>query len=161
MFKFKYFVVVASTILGTSCQFYSFGILNALDNQLLPWIQQTYADRFGWESGSLKLKLFWSASISFFALGAIPGVYFADSMATRFGPRTNLIVNGIAALIAYFLQLCVEVFGFPELLLISRLLLGFTMTLGFGLMASYLADITPPKTRPQLDRAIQVQSDPN
>lgn len=153
MFKRKYYVVVASSFIGTCTQFYHFGIINGLYLQINQWSNECFANRNGW---TIPHSLFWSGLVSFFALGAIPGLLIADFLATNFGPRKSLILNGILNISAQLLQLFAIYVSFPELLLISRLILGFSLTLSFGLMTSYVADITPIKTRPQLDKISQV-----
>jgi MFS family permease len=156
MFKGKYYIVVVSTLIGTCFQFYNFGILNGLKPQLEGWIHDVYFNRNSNHLTSFVFAVLWSALVSAIALGSIPATLLADYFAANFGPRRCLIFNGILGILVLLLELIAVCISIPEIIWFTRLITGFSMTLGFCLVSSYLADITPIKLRPRLDRISQV-----
>lgn len=157
MFKRKYYIVIASTLTGICSQFYNFGILNGLKPQVEEWIRQVYFKRNGDHLNGFKFAILWSALVSAISIGSIAAILLGNYFSTNFGPRKSLIFNGILGVLIRLTELAVLCISLPELMLFTRLFTGFSMTLGFCLMSSYLADITPIKARPQLDTLSQVR----
>nr|CAD2181352.1 unnamed protein product [Meloidogyne enterolobii] len=82
MFHTTYYISVFTVCLGASTQFYSFGIINPVQELLTEWINETYIRRNGAGLDLTGMNIFWSFVVSSVAIGAIIGALLVRSNLT-------------------------------------------------------------------------------
>ncbi|KAF7632078.1 MFS domain-containing protein [Meloidogyne graminicola] len=147
MFHPTYYVTVLTVCLGASTQFYSFGIINPVQELLTEWINQTYIRRNGSGLDLTGMNIFWSFVVSSVAIGAIVGALLVRRLSECLGRRNAIIVNGWINVVGALLEYFSRAMASPELLIFGRLVLGAVMGLTTGLVPMYLMEITPTKYR--------------
>ncbi|CAP27983.2 Protein CBG08087 [Caenorhabditis briggsae] len=143
----KYFITVATVVLGGSAQFYSYGVVNPAQVIITDWINQTYIERYKTPLSLTVSNVIWSFVVSSIAIGAILGASFTRIIGEKYGRRNGLIFNGILNVFAALFELVAKKFSSPEILIFGRFIYGINMGLSSGLVPMYLMEITPYKFR--------------
>ncbi|KAM4707281.1 solute carrier family 2, facilitated glucose transporter member 5-like [Discoglossus pictus] len=108
---------------------------------------QTWIRRYGSYVPEETFTLIWSTAISIYSIGGLLGSLLSGYLTRRYGKRkchTFVNILGIAATLCLGLS---KVAGSYEMIVIGRLLYGFTIGIGMNIYVQYLGEISPRNLR--------------
>ncbi|XP_071494139.1 solute carrier family 2, facilitated glucose transporter member 1-like [Diadema antillarum] len=139
----------ATVSIGSSMEFgYNQGVITAPSVFIQDFVNETYFLRSGGvQISDTGLTWLWSTIVSIYciggALGALAGGYWAD----YFGRNRGLIYNNFISIVASLLMGCCQVASSPEMIIIGRFVIGFSVGMSLTIVPLYLAEIAPTKLR--------------
>ncbi|XP_041482841.1 solute carrier family 2, facilitated glucose transporter member 5-like [Lytechinus variegatus] len=146
---FMLVLCTATISIGSSGEFgYNQGVITAPSVFIQDFINKTYYERSGGRQLSDDaLTWLWATTVSIYciggALGALSGGYWAD----YFGRNRGLLYNNIISIIGSLLMGCCQIAGSPEMIIIGRFVIGFSVGMSLTIVPMYLAEISPVNLR--------------
>ncbi|KAL2091407.1 hypothetical protein ACEWY4_013670 [Coilia grayii] len=110
------------------------------------FINHSWTERYG-PPDPHTVTFIWSAVVAFYALGGLLGSVGVRMITGKLGRKKAMIWNNVVSLIAAAIMLASKFANSFEMILISRLLFGFTSGLGGNVHAIYLGESSPKKIR--------------
>ncbi|XP_049764805.1 solute carrier family 2, facilitated glucose transporter member 1-like isoform X2 [Schistocerca cancellata] len=139
---------IAAAALGSSFQHgYNTGVVNAPQELIETWINETEEARTGQVVTSTKVTMIWSIAVSIFCVGGMIGGAITGIVADRFGRKGGLLLNNALVVVSALLQGCSKAASSYEMIIIGRFLIGINSGLNAGLTPMYLAEISPQHLR--------------
>ncbi|CAD5118269.1 DgyrCDS6987 [Dimorphilus gyrociliatus] len=95
----------------------------------------------------MNLTILWSVTVSIYLVGGTIGAFTPGLIVDRLGRKKSLILLNVFSLIAaIFFGFCKKANSY-EMLIIGRLLIGFSCGAGAGIVPMYLTEIAPVRIR--------------
>ncbi|CAF1290771.1 unnamed protein product, partial [Didymodactylos carnosus] len=158
------FLVVCGAMIGTGAQFgYALGVMNAPSEVIKNFTKLIYYRRYNSTLTDHRADLLYSTTISVIALGGVLGGLLAGPICDRLGRfddkgflRIGLLLNNIPAITGSILMVLSKILYSYEMLIIGRVLIGFTA--GFGAVAGslYITEIAPLQVRGSFGACFQL-----
>ncbi|KAH8365290.1 hypothetical protein KR084_007986 [Drosophila pseudotakahashii] len=122
---------------------YAFGVMNAPSAFIRSWIMESALTRYSSLLGDSQMTIMMSAVVSIFLVGGMLGAPFAPIFSARLGRRGILILSGLLILVSCICQLFCRLANSIEMLLLGRLIGGFSAALIYATQPMYLVEIAP------------------
>lgn len=137
----------AATISSAIPAGYNIGVLNAPQEILERFSNESVYRRYGSVLSRDEVNLLWSVIVSIFLIGGIIGSLMAGSLCNRFGRKgAILVVNGLG-LVGSVLFVSCHAAASVEMLLVARLLVGVLSGFSTSAIPVYLTEISPKHLR--------------
>jgi MFS family permease len=100
--------------------------------------------------------MMWSITVSIFAIGGMIGGLLSGYLADKIGRKGALLINNIFAFVAAAFMTLSKFAGVYYMVIIGRLIIGFSCGLSSGLVPMYLTEISPINLRGSLGSVHQL-----
>ncbi|KAG5856308.1 solute carrier family 2, facilitated glucose transporter member 3 isoform X1 [Anguilla anguilla] len=138
---------VATAVIG-SLQFgYNTGVINAPEERLRDFFNETWIDRYGHPIDQNVCTIVWSFAVAIFSVGGMAGSFSVGVIANKFGRRKSMLVANILALVGGTLMGLSTVCSSFEMVIIGRLIIGLFCGMCTGLTPMYLGELAPTALR--------------
>ncbi|KAJ8392869.1 hypothetical protein AAFF_G00070730 [Aldrovandia affinis] len=138
---------VVTAVIG-SLQFgYNTGVINAPEQKLRDFFNQTWIERYGQNIDPDVCTLVWSFAVAVFSVGGMVGSFSVGVMANKFGRRKSMLFSNILALIGGALMGFSTLFNSFEMVIAGRLVIGVFCGLCTGLTPMYVGELAPTALR--------------
>ncbi|XP_067947458.1 solute carrier family 2, facilitated glucose transporter member 3-like [Watersipora subatra] len=125
---------------------YNTGVLNSPSKHIRTFLNESVTAHYSEPSEEL-IKFLWSLTVSIYLVGGCAGAFSAGFLADRFGRKKAIILMVIPGLIGDALFGFCQFANSLEMLIIGRLIVGFSCGAGSGLVPMYLTEIAPVNIR--------------
>ncbi|XP_012944940.2 solute carrier family 2, facilitated glucose transporter member 1 [Aplysia californica] len=122
-------------------------ILNAPEDVIKDFFNETYYNRYGDPMSSSLLTILWGVTVAIFCVGGMVGGVSAAFFANKYGRKNTLLANNLVAFACAALQGCSKTAKTFEMLMAGRIVAGFNCGLNSAVAPLYLAEISPVKLR--------------
>ncbi|KAG7205192.1 hypothetical protein KM043_018280 [Ampulex compressa] len=126
---------------------FNIGVTNNPAELIKNFCNNSVTERYGVQLSQNGLDVLWSAVVSIFLIGGVSGSLIASWMANRLGRKSTLCIGNICGVVAAIIFLLVRVLNSIELLLLGRLIIGFSGGFATSLVPMYMAEIAPLRLR--------------
>ncbi|CAK8677591.1 unnamed protein product [Clavelina lepadiformis] len=142
-------VLAASmAVIGSNFQFgYNTGVINAPQQVIEKFYNETYESRYGSFIPLTTLDLLWGFTVAVFAVGGMVGSLCASWAAGKFGLKRSMLYNNILAVCAALLMGLSKLAGSFEMLIIGRFIIGVNSGINMGVAPMYLTETAPVSKR--------------
>ncbi|XP_028303634.1 solute carrier family 2 member 9, like 1 [Gouania willdenowi] len=142
--------LVLIIVLGVGGSFQSGYQMTALSSPS-PFIQRfinsSWYDRYEETPSPRTVTTIWSLIVSLLAVGAICGAFSVKFVSNILGRKKGVIFNSLINIVAGILMLISKTAKSFEMIIVARILVGFTAGLGLPFHLMYLVEISPKKIR--------------
>ncbi|XP_039252348.2 solute carrier family 2, facilitated glucose transporter member 3-like [Styela clava] len=136
---------------------FSIGSINAAYGPVTDAIRQQYEGRFNMTIPSSFVDAIWVTSSAAYPIGGIIGCLFVGPIVRKFGRLRGLLLGHVITVFFSILLGLVGVLNSPELLILSRVGIGFTSgAIGTGISVMYVIEISPQHLRGAFGSLISV-----
>ncbi|KAM6927934.1 solute carrier family 2 member 9, like 1 [Xenentodon cancila] len=111
------------------------------------FINSSWCDRYGEPPPQQMITMIWSLIVSMFAVGGLFGAVSVKLFSTRLGRKKAMICNNFIAIVAAGFMLTSKAAKSFEMIIVARLLYGYSAGLGMSIHLMYLGEISPRKIR--------------
>ncbi|XP_036415856.1 solute carrier family 2, facilitated glucose transporter member 11-like [Colossoma macropomum] len=140
------FIIVLS--LGGSFQMGSnITLISSPTPFIMSFINSSWTQRYGESPGENTVTLIWSTIVSSFAFGGLFGSISVRWITNQLGRKRAMIWNNVFSFVALGSMITSKPANSFEMVILSRLLFGFTSGLGMSIHGLYLGDSSPKKIR--------------
>lgn len=140
-------ITAIATTLGTTFPAgYNMGILNAPQNIITVFCNESVFNSYGTVMEETPLNLLWSFVVSIFLIGGCFGALLGGPIANKIGRKNGLLFNLSLNLIAAVVFGTCTMAQSVEMLLIGRLIVGFAAGMSTSFMPLYMSEIGTPQT---------------
>lgn len=138
---------LATAVIG-SLQFgYNTGVINAPEQKLRSFFNDTWMDRYGEPISLGVCTIVWSVSVAIFSVGGMVGSFSVGVMANQFGRRRSMFLVNILAVIGGLLMGFSTICSSYEMVIAGRLVIGLFCGLFTGLTPMYVGEVSPTPLR--------------
>ncbi|XP_053390309.1 solute carrier family 2, facilitated glucose transporter member 1-like, partial [Mercenaria mercenaria] len=140
-------LAVFSAVMGSVEFGYNTGVINAPETQIKTFINVTNYNRTGNPMTDVTITSLYAVIVAIFAVGGMVGGLAAGWWADYFGRKYGMMLNnviGIAACLMLYLSRTATSY---EMIIIGRLLVGFSCGVFTGLTPMYLSEISSSSNR--------------
>ncbi|KAI5621597.1 solute carrier family 2, facilitated glucose transporter member 3, partial [Silurus asotus] len=138
---------MATAVIG-SLQFgYNTGVINAPEQKLRAFFNNTWMDRYGKPIEPGMCTIVWSVSVAIFSVGGMVGSFSVGVLANKFGRRNSMFLVNILAVIGGGLMGLSTIFSSFEMVIAGRLIIGLFCGLFTGLTPMYVGEVSPTPLR--------------
>ncbi|GAB1607607.1 solute carrier family 2, facilitated glucose transporter member 3-like [Argonauta hians] len=136
------------SVLGNSLIYgYNIGVINTPSQLIMEFYREIYHERNNKYPTQMELNFQWSITVAIFVAFGMIGSFVSGIVSDKCGRKKGMIlITGILFLGAATGGACKYVKS-PEVLMVSRLLVGIHSGLNIGLCPVYLAEISPKEIR--------------
>ncbi|XP_072237764.1 solute carrier family 2, facilitated glucose transporter member 1 [Leuresthes tenuis] len=144
---FPLLMSVGTAVIG-SLQFgYNTGVINAPQNIIENFINETYVERYKEPITKTTLTAIWSIAVSIFSVGGIFGSFSVGLFVNRLGRRNSMLLANILAFIASAMMGFSKMASSWEMLIIGRFVVGLYSGLSTGFVPMYVGEVSPTSLR--------------
>lgn len=137
-------LAIAACIVGSAFQHgYNTGVVNAPQDVIEEFINQTQLTRNERGFKSDELTIVWSLTVAVFCVGGMIGGVVMSPVAEHFGRRKSLLYNNFLITISVILIAFSYYFKSYEMLIVARFITGICAGMNAGLAPMYLNEIAP------------------
>ncbi|XP_014327786.1 solute carrier family 2, facilitated glucose transporter member 9-like [Xiphophorus maculatus] len=111
------------------------------------FINSSWYDRYKESPGPQKVTLIWSLIISMFAVGGLFGAVSVKLFSRKLGRKRAMICNSLISAMGAVIMLTSKTAKSFEMIIVARMLYGYSAGLGASLHSMYLGEISPRKIR--------------
>lgn len=116
---------IAAAAFGSSFQHgYNTGVVNAPQQLVNQWINETYTHRFGESPDGATIDFIYAVIVSVFCVGGMIGALMTAYIAERFGRKGGLLLNNVFVFIAATLMGFSKSMQSYEMLIAGRFFIG-------------------------------------
>ncbi|XP_040889849.1 solute carrier family 2, facilitated glucose transporter member 9 isoform X1 [Toxotes jaculatrix] len=134
--------------LGSSFLYgYNLSVVNAPALYIKAFYNKTWIERYGQPIGAETATLFWSITVSIFAIGGLLGALSVSVILKIIGRKGTLLLNNSFAVIAALLLSLGEMAKSFEMLIIGRFIIGVDSGIALSALPMYLGEISPRHIR--------------
>uniref|UniRef100_A0A3B5KTE2 Major facilitator superfamily (MFS) profile domain-containing protein n=1 Tax=Xiphophorus couchianus TaxID=32473 RepID=A0A3B5KTE2_9TELE len=140
-------LAVGTAVIG-SLQFgYNTGVINAPQNIIESFYNQTWISRFSEPISQSTLTALWSFSVAVFSVGGMFGSFSVGLFVNRFGRRNSMLMANVLAFLAAVFMGFSKLAASFEMLIIGRFIVGVYSGLSTGFVPMYVEEISPTSLR--------------
>lgn len=144
---FPLVMAVGVAVIG-SLQFgYNTGVINAPQNIIEAFYNQTWEERYGEPIPKASLTTLWSLSVSIFSIGGIFGSFSVGLFVNRFGRKYSMLMANVLAFVGAAFMGFSKIAASWEMLIIGRFVIGLYSGLSTGFVPMYVGEISPTALR--------------
>ncbi|RUS69534.1 hypothetical protein EGW08_022707, partial [Elysia chlorotica] len=141
-------LTICACIFGSPIQIgLNTGMLNAPQEVIKSFYNQTWHDRYGEDIEGTLLTMLWAVTVSFFCIGGMLGGLVAPAFAGRYGRKRTLLLNNFISLASAAMQGMAKRSESYEMLIVGRMLAGVSSGVVSAIGPLYLAEISPTALR--------------
>ncbi|XP_027857779.1 solute carrier family 2 member 9, like 1 [Xiphophorus couchianus] len=111
------------------------------------FINSSWYDRYKESPGPEKVTLIWSLIISMYAVGGLFGAVSVKLFSRKLGRKRAMICNSLISVMGAVIMLTSKTAKSFEMIIVARMLYGYSAGLGASLHSMYLGEISPRKIR--------------
>ncbi|XP_060926133.1 solute carrier family 2 member 9, like 1 isoform X2 [Limanda limanda] len=111
------------------------------------FINSSWYDRYDDPPPAQTVTIIWSLIVSLYAVGGLCGAVSVKFISGRLGRKTAVIFNSLLSMVAAGIMLTSKIANSFEMIIVARILYGFSSGLGVSLHVMYLGEIAPRKIR--------------
>nr|XP_023997629.1 solute carrier family 2, facilitated glucose transporter member 5-like [Salvelinus alpinus] len=126
---------------------YNLAVVNSPAEYIKAFYNQTMVARNGKGLDDKKLTLFYSVTVSVFAIGGMVGSLMVGILVTRFGRKGTLVRITCLVFIAGAFMGFSRTFGSPEMIIVGRFITGVHSGISLCVVPMYLGEIAPKNLR--------------
>ncbi|XP_058856436.1 solute carrier family 2 member 9, like 1 [Acipenser ruthenus] len=141
------FFIIALGIGGTFQNGFHISSINSPSLYIQDFINGSWVARYGKPMEERSVKLIWSAIVSVYSIGGLVGSLSVGYFTIKYGRKKCMFYNNIIALAAAVIMGCSRKANSFEMILVGRVLYGFSAGLGANVHAIYLGESAPRKIR--------------
>lgn len=140
-------MAVGTAAIG-SLQFgYNTGVINAPQNIIEGFYNETWTDRFSESIPQTTLTALWSLSVAIFSVGGMFGSFSVGLFVNRFGRKNSMLGANVLVFIAAAFMGFSKLASSFEMLIIGRFIVGLYSGLSTGFVPMYVEEISPTSLR--------------
>lgn len=126
---------------------YNLAVVNSPSEHIKAFYNNTWHQRYGEFLEQSPLTIFYSLTVSVFALGGMLGSLFVGILVSRFGRKGTVIKSSPLVFIAGALMGFSRILGSPEMVIIGRFITGIHSGISLSVVPMYLGEIAPKNLR--------------
>uniref|UniRef100_A0A6Q2ZNQ6 Solute carrier family 2, facilitated glucose transporter member 5 n=1 Tax=Esox lucius TaxID=8010 RepID=A0A6Q2ZNQ6_ESOLU len=126
---------------------YNLAVVNSPAQYIKQFYNQTIVARNGTSQNDEALTLFYSVTVSVFAIGGMIGSLMVGMLVTRFGRKGTLVRITYLVFIAGALMGFSRMFASPEMIITGRFITGLHSGISLSVVPMYLGEIAPKNLR--------------
>ncbi|XP_035007677.1 solute carrier family 2 member 9, like 1 [Hippoglossus stenolepis] len=111
------------------------------------FINSSWYDRYDEHPPAQTITMIWSLIVSLYAVGGLCGAVCVKFISGRLGRKQAVIFNSFISMVAAGIMLTSKMANSFEMIIVARILYGFSSGLGGSLHVMYLGEISPRKFR--------------
>ncbi|XP_062267435.1 solute carrier family 2 member 9, like 1 [Platichthys flesus] len=111
------------------------------------FINSSWYDRHGEPLPAQTVTMIWSLIVSLYAVGGLCGTVCVEFISGRMERKKAVIFNSFLSMVAAGIMLTSKMANSFEMIIVARILYGFSSGLGVSLHVMYLGEIAPRKIR--------------
>ncbi|XP_066487972.1 solute carrier family 2, facilitated glucose transporter member 3-like [Tiliqua scincoides] len=138
---------VSIAVIGSLQYGYNTGVINAPEEIIREFINQTWIGRTNAPISENLLTLLWSFSVSIFTVGGMIGSLSVGLFVDRFGRRNSILIVNVLAISGGLLMGFSKLAKAVEMLIIGRFVIGLFCGLCTGFVPMYISEISPTALR--------------
>ncbi|CAD6196248.1 unnamed protein product [Caenorhabditis auriculariae] len=140
--------VAAVTSLAGSFHFgYQLTMTNPAQDAFLNFLNQTLGARFKDGLSDTTIENIWSFVVAIMFLGALAGSFSIRFIAEKIGRKRGLYISIGAGVISCLMAIGSKYVSLFELFIVSRILMGWSVSVNLGLSAIFLSEASPKECR--------------
>ncbi|XP_059184569.1 solute carrier family 2 member 9, like 1 [Centropristis striata] len=142
--------LVLIIILGIGGSFqngYHMSGLSSPSPHIQRFINRTWFDRYKEPPPPQTITMIWSCIVSLYAVGALFGALSFKLITGAFGRKKAMMCNSFFAVVAALIMLTSKTAKSYEMIIVARILFGYSAGLGLSSHLMYLGEISPRKIR--------------
>nr|XP_008114103.1 PREDICTED: solute carrier family 2, facilitated glucose transporter member 9 isoform X1 [Anolis carolinensis]XP_008114104.1 PREDICTED: solute carrier family 2, facilitated glucose transporter member 9 isoform X1 [Anolis carolinensis] len=129
---------------------YNLSVVNAPAVFIKKFYNETWERRYNQSMTEQSVTLFWTISVSIFAIGGLVGALIVTPTVKYFGRKRTLLLNNIFAIVAALLMAFSHLAGFMEMMIVGRFIMGIDGGVSLSALPMYLSEISPKQIRGSL-----------
>lgn len=126
---------------------YNLAVVNSPSEHIKAFYNSTWHQRYGEFLEQSPLTIFYSLTVSVFAIGGMLGSLFVGVLVSRFGRKGTVIKSSPLVFIAGALMGFSRILGSPEMVIIGRFITGIHSGISLSVVPMYLGEIAPKNLR--------------
>uniref|UniRef100_A0A8D0EFT2 Solute carrier family 2, facilitated glucose transporter member 3 n=1 Tax=Salvator merianae TaxID=96440 RepID=A0A8D0EFT2_SALMN len=138
---------VSVAVIGSLQYGYNIGVINAPEEILQSFINETWIERTGAPISQNLLTSLWSLSVAIFSVGGMIGSFSVGLFVNRFGRRNSMLLVNILAILGGTLMGFAKMARAVEMLIIGRFVIGLFCGLCTGFVPMYISEVSPTALR--------------
>uniref|UniRef100_A0A8D3AEY7 Solute carrier family 2, facilitated glucose transporter member 5 n=1 Tax=Scophthalmus maximus TaxID=52904 RepID=A0A8D3AEY7_SCOMX len=111
------------------------------------FINSSWYDKYGEPPPAQTVTMIWSLIVSLYAIGGLFGAVSVKLISGRLGRKKAVILNNFIAIVAGGIMLTSKMANSYEMVIVARILHGYSAGLGLSIHVMYLGEISPRKIR--------------
>ncbi|AWP03237.1 Solute carrier family 2 facilitated glucose transporter member 11' [Scophthalmus maximus] len=111
------------------------------------FINSSWYDKYGEPPPAQTVTMIWSLIVSLYAIGGLFGAVSVKLISGRLGRKKAVILNNFIAIVAGGIMLTSKMANSYEMVIVARILYGYSAGLGLSIHVMYLGEISPRKIR--------------
>ncbi|XP_014857968.1 PREDICTED: solute carrier family 2, facilitated glucose transporter member 9-like [Poecilia mexicana] len=111
------------------------------------FINSSWYDRYKEPPGPQKVTMIWSLIVSMYAVGGLFGAASVKLFSRKLGSKRAMICNSLISVMGAVIMLTSKTANSFEMIIVARMLYGYSAGLGWSLHSMYLGEISPRKIR--------------
>ncbi|XP_030075214.1 solute carrier family 2, facilitated glucose transporter member 11 isoform X2 [Microcaecilia unicolor] len=132
---------------GTFHHGFHIAVINAPSLYIKSFINDTWQKRYNSTMDEKTLTVLWSSVVSFYSVGGLLGSLMTEYLTGKYGKMKCQLWNNVLVLAAALLMGFCRMADSFEMILIGRLLYGFSAGFGLNIHMQYLGEIAPKRLR--------------
>ncbi|CAJ0953894.1 unnamed protein product, partial [Mesorhabditis belari] len=144
----KLVLIAIAVCMGGSFHFgFQLVITNPTQQVFIDFVNRCHIEHYGEHLGKEALDTLWSTIVALLFVGALFGSFVLRLTAEKLGRKNGLYLSFSLGQISIAMAVTSAWISSYELYILSRILLGISMTMSLGLAAIYLAEVSPKRCR--------------
>ncbi|CAK9292560.1 unnamed protein product, partial [Gordionus sp. m RMFG-2023] len=135
---------------------WAIGVVNAPQKIVMAWYNQTHYERHQTPMKPSQITVLWAITVSIYNVSGLFGGLTSGYFCDKFGRKKTLLINNSITFLAAILLITAKTASSFEMVIISRLLIGFNCGITSSAVSIYLAEISPVNIRGAMCSAHQV-----
>ncbi|XP_008407761.1 solute carrier family 2 member 9, like 1 [Poecilia reticulata] len=111
------------------------------------FINSSWCDRYKEPPGPQRVTMIWSLIVSMYAVGGLFGAVSVKLFSRKLGRKRAMICNSLISVLGAVIMLTSKTANSFEMIIVARMLYGYSAGLGVSLHSMYLGEISPRKIR--------------
>lgn len=140
-------LAILGAVLGMFYFGYNTGVVSAPAPDIKQFINESHQAHYGEELSDSTIRAIYTAIVSMFVVGGMVGAMGGGYVADRMGRRRGLILSQVMGTLGGVISAISQPTSAWEVLLVGRLIVGFTAGLNTVLVPIYLSEIAPLRLR--------------
>jgi len=123
------------------------GVLNSPMPIIQAFLNRSCTERFGYSPSQNAIYWLWALTNSIYLIGGCAGAFSAGWFANKFGRKSSLLLLHVLGFMSALLFGLCQYVNSMEMLILARLLVGYSCGAGSGLVPMYLTEVAPVNLR--------------
>ncbi|XP_025082645.1 glucose transporter type 1-like isoform X1 [Pomacea canaliculata] len=135
-------LAVLYAVMGSLCFGYNTGVINVPEKNIKDFVNKTDWDRSGSPASSDRVTCLYALIVAIFAVGGCVGGILAGAWSNFFGRKHGMAISAVVGVVGAALMYFSKQAAAYEMIIVGRLVIGFSSGLYTGLTPMYLSEVS-------------------